>query len=475
MQINLADSLGRYVPNRFAERATPILHRCDQLLNGSDDVAVSQRMAMVVFGIRVASAAIAFLSQVFLARWMGGFEYGVFVGVWVAALIVSYTGCLGLPTAVIRFIAKYQELKDLPLLRGVIIGGIAFAVLGCLLVALAGSFALMTFPNWVQPHYTVPILLAAVCLPAMAMQEVQDGVARAFNWPGTALVGTFIVRPALILLFMVLAIGAGYPATAVAAMVATVIATYLATAGQFVSLFGKLRKTVGWGPFRLRPREWLLVAFPIFLAEGFYVLLTSVDVLFVSVMMDPESVAVYFAAVKTLALVHFVYYAVKAATAHRFSAYNTAGDRAKLEDYIRRTVRWTFWPSLGLAIAMMVSGKYFLMLFGENFVEGTGIICVLAIGIIFRASVGPAESMLSMSGHQNACALVYVLTLVFNVILNFALIPEFGLYGAAMATTVAMGFESALLYSVVKRRIGLHMFIVPQSAPPQAHRSAPAE
>ena len=65
-----------------------------------------------------------------------------------------------------------------------------------------------------------------------------------------------------------------------------------------------------------------------------------------------------------------------------------------------------------------------------------------------------------MSGNQNVCALVYGLTLFLNIILNILLIPKFGLYGAAIATTMAMVFEAGALYSLTLRRLGIHMFVL---------------
>jgi len=453
------------LPASLARFAQPWLEVADDTLQGTDDDAVSRRVAVSVFMIRVFSAAIAFLSQVFLARMMGEFEYGIFVGVWVAIVILGNLSCLGFPTSVILFIGKYREMGDQDALRGTIIGSMSFTMISSVFIAIVGGGTFYYYQDAVASYYVLPIFIAIACLPMLSLQEVQDGVSRAFNWPGTALTPTFIVRPILILMFMLGAVLLGYPATAVTAMTASIIATYIASTGQFVRLFGKLKKAVPKGPVRFFPVEWIVVALPIFLVEGFYVLLTSVDILFVSRYMQPQDVAVYFAAVKTLALVHFVYFAVKAAAAHRFSAYMTSGNRVRFEQYVARTVRWTFWPSLVLALVMMVIGKYFLMLFGESFVAGTGLLWILAIGIIIRASVGPAESVLTMSGQQNACALVYISTLVINVALNATLIPIYGLHGAAIATTIAMAFESAALFSVAKRQLGLHVFIIPAKPP----------
>ena len=112
-----------------------------------------------------------------------------------------------------------------------------------------------------------------------------------------------------------------------------------------------------------------------------------------------------------------------------------------------------------MAGLILTVGKFLLMLFGTGFSDGYPLLFILVIGIIARASVGPCESVLTMSGQQNVCAAIYGVTLLINIVLNISFIPEFGLYGAAWATTGAMIFEGFALYSIAKRRLGLHMFI----------------
>jgi O-antigen/teichoic acid export membrane protein len=38
------------------------------------------------------------------------------------------------------------------------------------------------------------------------------------------------------------------------------------------------------------------------------------------------------------------------------------------------------------------------------------------------------------------------------------LVPKFGGYGAAAATSVSLAFETVLLFWITKRRLGLHVF-----------------
>ena len=206
------------------------------------------------------------------------------------------------------------------------------------------------------------------------------------------------------------------------------------------------------------------MALPIFLIEGFGFLLTNSDVVVVGLVLDPESVAVYFAAVKTLALVHFVYFAVKAGAAQRFAQF-THGDTARLAAFARQTVSWTFWPSLVMAAVVLLLGKPMLVLFGPGFDEGYPLLFLLVLGVAARAAVGPAESLLTMSGNQNICAAVYALTLALNVALSVTLIPMLGLWGAAIGTAAAMGFEATMLSLTVWKKLGIVMAIfVPAGA-----------
>ena len=232
----------------------------------------------------------------------------------------------------------------------------------------------------------------------------------------------------------------------------------LTTIWQLVGVAGRFHRKLPPGPRTVNFREWFVVSLPIFLVESFFFLLTNADVLMVGFFMQPDDVAIYFATVKTLALVHFVYFAVKAGVAQRYAAY-THGDPDKLAAFARDTVSWTFWPSLVMAIVVLALGEPMLMLFGPGFDAGFPLLFLLVIGVVARSAVGPCESLLTMTGNQNICAFVYAMTLALNIALSVALIPAFGLWGAAIATTASMVFEAAALSFTVWKRLGIVMAI----------------
>ena len=167
---------------------------------------------------------------------------------------------------------------------------------------------------------------------------------------------------------------------------------------------------------------------------------------------SPEDVAVYYAAAKTLALVAFIYFSIAATTAHRVSAYHAAGDREGLADFLRKAIRWTFWPSLAATALLLAFGKPILALFGPQFTDGYHLMFILAVGLLARAAIGPMERFLNVIGQQRICALVYGGAFAINLVLCFVLIPPFGAAGAAIAISAALVVETIALMVIAKRR-----------------------
>ncbi|KQS95131.1 MULTISPECIES: lipopolysaccharide biosynthesis protein [unclassified Rhizobium] len=449
---------GRILPPALRDRLALLLEKLGPVLTSNDPKHLAQRMALVAFAIRVISAAIAFVSQIILARVMGEFEYGIYVFVWVLVVLFGNLSCLGFHTAIIRFLPQYHARDALPEIRGLTTTVRVFALMSATGLALTGIGGLWLFGDFVDNYYLVPLYLGIFSLPMIALGDVMDGTSRAHSWAVSALSPTYIIRPVLILGFMMLAVAIGEPHTARTAMIAAMAATYLTSVTQFFILTFRLRRRYVKGPRRIEFGTWIRVALPIFLIEGFGFMLTNSDVVIVGLYLDPESVAIYFAAAKTMALVHFVMFSVKAAAAPRFSAAMADPDRQQLAVIAVESAKWSFWPSLVVGAMVLACGNFLLSLFGPAFTSGYTLMAILFAGIMAKALVGPAEAFLTMAGQQKLCVALYATALVANLILNTTLIPMFGLTGAAFATAGAMVVEAILLHVAVRRTFGITLF-----------------
>lgn len=412
------------------------------------------RLAAVAFVIRVVSAALAFFSQVILARWMGTSEYGVYVYVWTWVLLLGSIMDFGISVSAQKFIPEYRTSGRLDLLRGFVGGArrLTFGVSALVSLLLAGVVSLVS--PWLDPRAIVPFYLGCLTLPAFVLGNTQDGIARSHDWMQLALVPQFIARQGLIIGLTAGAVVLAVTLDATAAMAASAAAVWISVGAQMIVLNRRLDSAIESGPRAYEVNSWLKTSLPIMMVEGFYLLLSYTDVLVLQLFRPSEDVGVYYAVVKTLALVSFVHFAMSAATAHRFSEYNAAGDRAGLAAYLVHAAKWTFWPSLAATAILLLLGKPLLWLFGPQFVDGYGIMFIAAIGLIARGAVGPVERLLNMLGEQYACAKVYALAFVLNLALCLLLVPRFGPYGAAAATSIALAVETVLLFMVTRQRLG---------------------
>jgi len=426
---------------------------------GGSELMLIQRLAGTVFLIRVASAILAYGSQVLFARWMGSFEFGIYVYVWTWVLLIGQSLDLGLATAAQRFIPEYREHKRFDHLRGYLIGSRLVAVGIAILVAAFCAGLVRLLQPWLDDYTVIPLYLACAALPAYALSNVQDGISRSYDWVALGIVPTYIVRQLVLTGFMAAAYFAGLPLDAVTAMVLACLALWLPPLGQLVILKRRLAAHIAAGPRSYDFKLWIGTALPILMAESFYLLLAHTDVLMLQQFRPPDEVAVYYAAAKTLAFVSFIGFSIAATTAHRCAAYQAAGDRQGLHDFLAQVIRWTFWPSLAVTVLLLALGRPLLSLFGPSFGDGHHLMFILAVGLVARAAVGPMERFLNMLGQQRACALVYASAFGINIALCLLLIPRFGATGAALSIATALIVETLTLALVAKRKLGFNVFI----------------
>jgi O-antigen/teichoic acid export membrane protein len=419
----------------------------------------AQRFAGTAFLIRVASAAVVFLSQILLARWMGSFEFGTYVYVWTWVLLLGDVVHLGVPLTGQRFIPEYTQRKSFNDLRGYLIGSRWITFAAATVAALLGALAIYAMEPKLDRNVILPLYLACAALPFYALSFMLDGIARAYNWIALGLMPHSLWRPIVMLALMGVVYAAGYPMNAATAMLAIVAAIWLTTLLQLVMLGRRLSATVEAGPKNYDVKSWLTTSLPILAVWGFYTLLTTTDVLVLQQFRPADEVAHYFAAAKTLTLVTFVYFAVSASAAHRFAAYHIAGDRDGLVTLVANSIRWIFWPSLAATVLILACGKPMLWLFGPGFTSAYPVMFILAIGLMARAAVGPAERLITMVGQQRICAVAYAAAFAVNLIGCVTLAGPYGSVGVAAATSAAFVVESVLLFLIAKRRLSLHLFV----------------
>lgn len=439
--------------DRLLKLMPPALRQpAETLLTGSGEGARSGRGALTAFAIRIASAFLAFLTQILLARWMGAFEFGVFSYSWVWVLVLGSLVSVGFATSVVRFLPEYREQGKWDLFQGFLRAGrVIVIVLGAAIAILMTLFA----ENWtglVDPIYLIPLTVALLSLPAYGLTDFQDGVGRAQGWIDLALIPPYILRPILLFAFIGIFYWAARPPDAATAALALVLACWVTAIVQYLALQMRLGRTTQRPGATFALKTWIRTSLPLFMIDGFTLFILNLDVLLLEYLrVPPDRIGIYFAALKTISLVAFVHFSISAVAMPRFAALHARGETTEIRHLLARMQAWCFWPSLLAAAILLVLGKPLLWLFGPDFVAAYPVMFILAVGLLARAFAGPAQNLLAVSGHQDKAAMILFSTLLLNGGLGLALIPRWGIEGAAVAISAAFTFEAAVTLFLTRR------------------------
>src|SRR5471032_1213279 len=150
-----------------------IIARIKAILTERSDSRLAQLVAGNVFLVRVGSALLALVTQVLLARWMGSFEFGIYIYVWTWVLMIGALSDMGLSTASRRFIPEYIERKTFDRLRGFLHGSRWLATGIATAIGAAGVIGVILLTPYLDHFVVMPLYLACVTIPIYGLVQAQ--------------------------------------------------------------------------------------------------------------------------------------------------------------------------------------------------------------------------------------------------------------------------------------------------------------
>jgi O-antigen/teichoic acid export membrane protein len=201
-------------------------------------------------------------------------------------------------------------------------------------------------------------------------------------------------------------------------------------------------------------KEILIVSLPLLLAQSGQFIMSWTDKLMLGGIMSSSDVGVYDVAFKLSMFVNIALTSVNSISSPKFAEAYALKDYIKLEKIVHQSTKLIFWSSIPLLLIFFMFSTTLLEFFGTEFIVGLNAFLLLCSARLVSVFTGPAGNLLQMTGKQMIFMKVLFFAALLNVVLNYFLIPKFGIGGAALASFSSIIFWNLSMVYFVKKHFG---------------------
>ncbi len=417
------------------------------------------RSAGGTFFFKIANTCLVIITTLILARLLGAERYGGFAYAVSWASLLSVPAAMGLDILLIRDVAKYNAKGDWEGLQGILHWSDRVAMVGSLGPAAIFCVAVWLLGDRFEPQVRAALWMAMTLLPFLVFISLRQGTLQGLGRVIEAQIPLMLVFPVVFFCFVIicyLVFGLN-PASAVGMRA-------FAAAVAFLVGTGLLAKYLPASAKKIRPhyhsRQWFKSALPLVFVGTAGIVNQQISTVIVGSMLGVEAAGIFDVAGKGTIFVSFALLAVNMPLAPVVADLYARGERKRLQRMVTKSARAAFLGSLPVALGLIFFGRWVLLIFGREFVKGSIVIAILSGGQLVNVGMGSVALLLNMTGHEWDTAKGIGIAALLNLILNLALVPIWGIEGAAIANAVSMAAWNILLAWWVHRRLSVHSSVI---------------
>ena len=415
---------------------------------------VAHQSSLILAG-KAVFLVVGFSGNVLLARILGPAGLGEFYLGIAIIQVASIVSLLGTDSGLIRYMPLIgddhrEQLKPLMLKTGWLV----FSISTLLAIVIYVS------APWLAEHYyhsdSMRSVLRGICifLPVIAMFRMVGACISAMKRAEVTSLHNNISVP--VLFFCMLCIVALFDGGFGEVIFSRIISYFL---GLLFLAWFVLRKMSPGKPCTQDGFKGLLkFCVPLTFVALSYILLGNMDVLMLGYFVSGSEVGIYSVCVRLAFFVIIGLEIFNPIVSPYFSLFSSKNEIKSLKSLFSTVTKWISISALFLLFVLFVFRLEVLKIFGDSFVVGTSLLCLIALGQFINAGCGPTGQLLVMSGRQKWEFMNTACMLILNFSLNLILIPRFGSLGAAWATCLTVILINVAKLVEVYTLIGFHPF-----------------
>ena len=396
-----------------------------------------------------------YLLNVVIARGLGAEALGTFAFGMVVLKFLAVFSRLGFDSVALKYVPRYRNEDGDARILGLTIVGLGLPLVAGSVLGVVVTVATPSFSTFLDPRLLETLPLFAVGIPLFSAMYVGMAITRGYN-VSKYTVYTRDVGQSIAAIVLV-ATGA-FVLTDFSVTVVGYVASMAVGFGLVVWFLTRQRAL----RFDVRPRfelrEWITFSIPVLAISVTQFLVGWTDILMLGAFVSAGDIGWYQAAYQTSLLLLVVHQSANSIFPSLASSLYDRDDIERLESTYVAVTKWIVaLTGLGGAFLLLYRSEV-LRLFGETAPQAATALVVLAVGQFVTAGVGSAGFILSMSGHERLESLNTLAVVILNVVLNYVLIQEYGIIGAAIATSISTGLLNVVRVSEIYWLLDVHPY-----------------
>jgi O-antigen/teichoic acid export membrane protein len=413
-----------------------------------------------IYALRVAGAALTFITHYILAHTIGPDELGQYVLAFSTAMMVGFGCTLALPATAMRFLPVDIESGRTGHARG-------FLALSQRMVAAASGVVWLIFTIVaIVLYHDAPAsvlwtqLIGAAMIPVCAALISLTDIGRALSLMTSTFAPSFIVRQAGLFICVSILLLLGVTLNSAWVTGITLLSMGPLVFWQYRMTRRHAEATLGLGPKDVEAGHWIISALPLVFVFGFTGFFLELNVTLAGQVLPSGDLAAFNLAFQLVNLAGFALTAIDYKVSPELAAHLGAGRMEAFNRLLRRATTLRTVAGLSIVLGLAVVGPYILALFGPKFEPALPALLILGMTQVMSGLIGPVGTLQMFLGLERQGLVISIISVVAAVTLTPLLVITWGLEGAALAALLSIGFWEIGLFSVIWYKSGIQPSIL---------------
>ncbi|MDP5092857.1 MAG: flippase [Polaribacter sp.] len=407
----------------------------------------------ITFFFRMIAMGLSFLTMWFITNFYGESVFGRYSLALTVLQITSMVFALGLPTAFLSFTGAYSSQK---MIKGFLFKSIKIAIMSVVIPTVIYFVFAQDISEYIFKKVSLSpyITILSISIPFMILHEILCYYFLSLKKFITYGLFMFILPNSLFLLFLILSkqllVDSFF--TFLAFSLSIIITVLIGLLNVF------LKNTSAEYPI-ISTKDILKKSVPMMISGIFLVLLNWTDILMLGRFETESQIGIYNVAFKVGYLALFFVVSMNVVIMPKISELYHQNNFIEMKKIINKATQVVIILTIPLAVIIIFFSEFILSFFGKGFVVGSTTLIIITLGALFNAITGNVDQILNMTNNQKLVRNIFIVGFGLNVILNFSLIPNYGIIGAATSSLITNVIVNMIFVIIIKRKLGFYTFI----------------